>query len=406
MACLIRAFSALVIFTALVASDSVALAKSPPSAAIVMDMRNGKILMSRSADRRLHPASLTKMMTLYLAFEAIRDGRLSPSKRVRISRRAARQPASKLRLRAGQRVSIRSLIRATAIKSANDAAMALAEAIGGSKNRFARMMTERARQLGMRNTRFRNPHGLTERGHYSTARDMAILGRHLFFDFPKYYNIFRRKTDQAAGRRIWTTNKLLSVYEGADGIKTGYTRAAGYNLVASARRGKKRIVGVVFGAPNSHARTRRMRTLLDIGFSRAPRHARKVRPRDRRFVRRRGQRLARFAPVPPMKPARTIRSPFSSSAMAAAPTRPEPARPALRDERPGVTGAPVSTPPAAGTPAETAEPRVAAASSPFAPMLGRPPAKKLKPIYDEPERKRGMVPFPPRKPKPLRLASR
>ena len=282
-----------------------------PEASIVMDMRNGKVLRARSADRKLHPASLTMMMTLYVTFEAIRSGKIRLDQKVRVSRHAARQPASKLYLKAGQRVTIRSLIRATAIKSANDAAMVLAEAVGGSQKRFAQMMTRTARRLGMTNTRFLNPHGLTQRGHYSTARDMAELGRHLFFDFPEYYNIFKRKSDHAAGKRVWSTNRLLSTYQGADGIKTGYTRAAGYNLVASARRGNKRIIAVLFGGKSSGQRARKVAQLLDIGFSRAPSSARRVKPRAEEVVvaagrksnkARAGGGAVKNAPLPSIRP--------------------------------------------------------------------------------------------------------
>jgi D-alanyl-D-alanine carboxypeptidase len=277
-------------------------AQAAPKASIVMDLRNGKVLHARSADARRHPASLTKMMTLYLTFEAVRDGKLRLDQKVRVSRHAARQPASKLYLRAGQRVTVRSLIRATAIKSANDAAMVLAEAIGGSQKRFSQMMTRKAKALGMKNTRFRNPHGLTQSGHYSTARDMAILGRHLFFDYPKYYNIFQRKTDYAAGKRIWNTNRLLSTYSGADGIKTGYTRAAGYNLVATAHRGKKRILAVQMGANSSGDRARKVARLLDIGFARAPRSVKRVRPRIAAEPLRRGRIKITGAPLPKPRP--------------------------------------------------------------------------------------------------------
>ncbi|MEO1601132.1 MAG: D-alanyl-D-alanine carboxypeptidase family protein, partial [Pseudomonadota bacterium] len=222
-------------------------AEAAPYAAIVMDMRTGEVVHARSADRQQHPASLTKMMTLYLAFEAIKTGQIRLDQRIRVSRHAARQPASKLYLKSGQRVTIRSLIRATAIKSANDAAMALAEAIGGSQKNFARMMTNKARALGMASTRFRNPHGLTQKGHVSTARDMARLARHLYFDFPQYYNLFGRRMASAAGKRVYTTNRLLATYAGAEGMKTGYTRAAGYNLVATAKRGQRRVIAVVMG---------------------------------------------------------------------------------------------------------------------------------------------------------------
>lgn len=278
-------------------------AHAAPEAAIVVDMRNGKVLHSRSADQRLHPASLTKMMTLYLTFDAVRRGKLRLNQKLRVSRHAARMPASKLYLKAGQRVTVRSLIRATAIKSANDAAMVLAEAIGGSQRGFGKMMTRQAKRLGMKNTVFKNPHGLTQSGHYSTARDMAALGRHLFHDFPEYYNIFARKTDYAAGKRIWSTNRLLSSYAGADGIKTGYTRAAGYNLVASARRGKKRILAVVFGARSSGNRAVKVARLLDMGFKRAPNSVRTVKPRTEGPTRRAGGRiLVKRSPLPPRRP--------------------------------------------------------------------------------------------------------
>ncbi|MEM7060263.1 MAG: D-alanyl-D-alanine carboxypeptidase family protein [Pseudomonadota bacterium] len=300
----------LVAFALVCVSLGGGVAHAAPEASIVMDMRNGKVLRSRSADRKLHPASLTKMMTLYVTFEAIKNGRIRLDQRVRVSRHAARQPASKLYLKAGQRVTIRSLIRATAIKSANDAAMVLAEAVGGSQKRFAQMMNESAKRLGMKNSRFRNPHGLTQSGHYSTARDMAILGRHLFFDYPQYYNIFKRKSDHAAGRRIWNTNRLLSTYRGADGIKTGYTRAAGYNLVATANRGNKRVLAVLFGGRSSGDRARKVARLLDIGFSRSRNSVKRVRPQkvETRVAStgRKGKGAVRRSPVPRIRPGTDI----------------------------------------------------------------------------------------------------
>lgn len=296
-----------VAFLCAVALSGGGVAYAAPEASVVIDMRNGKVLYARSADRRLHPASLAKMMTLYLTFEAIRDGKLRLDQKVRVSRHAARQPATKLYLKAGQRVTIRSMIRASAIKSANDAAMVLAEAVGGSQRKFAQMMTRKAKQLGMTNSQFRNPHGLTARGQYTSARDMAKLARHLFHDFPKYYGLFKRKSDVAAGKRVWTTNRLLSTYRGADGIKTGYTRAAGYNLAASAHRGKKRIVAVLLGGTSLGQRARKVSKLLDIGFSRAKTNVRSVKPRQVRPETRhaRNGRLkapVKRSPVPPMKP--------------------------------------------------------------------------------------------------------
>lgn len=244
-------------------------------ASVVMDMESGEILRSRNADKKLYPASLTKMMTLYLVFEAIEDGRLSLDQNVPISRTAARQPPSKLGLRSGKSIVLRHAITACATKSANDAAVVLAEAVGGSVKNFAAMMNAKARELGMRNTRFKNPHGLTKKGQLSTARDMAVLSRRLFLDHPAHYHFFKRKSFRYGGRKFRATNKLLGKYKGADGIKTGYTRASGFNLAASAEQDGRRILGVVFGGKSSARRNRHMVKLLDEGFrkmrKRAPR---------------------------------------------------------------------------------------------------------------------------------------
>ncbi len=242
-----------------------------PYAAMVIDARSGKVLHSRNADTRLHPASLTKMMTLYVVFDAVRRGEISLDTQVRVSKNAAAEPPSKLYLKAGQRIQLRYLIRASAVKSANDAATAMAEAISGSEAAFANRMTRTARALGMKDTTFKNAHGLTQSGHLSTARDMTTLGRALFYHFPDYYNLFSRQSAQAAGKTVYNTNrKLLAAYRGADGIKTGYTRAAGFNLVASAQRGNERIIATMFGGSSSAARNKRVAELLDMGFSRAP----------------------------------------------------------------------------------------------------------------------------------------
>ena len=165
-------------------------AQAAPYAALVMDARTGEVVYAENADTRLHPASLTKMMTLYLAIEAVKEGRLKLDQTVKVSALAARQPPSRIGLRTGERVTIRNLMRAAAVKSANDAATALAEATAGSVDAWAKMATAKARILGMPNTTFKNPHGLTQAGHLSTARDMATLGRRLFFDHPEYYNLF------------------------------------------------------------------------------------------------------------------------------------------------------------------------------------------------------------------------
>lgn len=246
-------------------------ADSAPYAAMVIDARDGRVLHARNADTRLHPASLTKMMTLYIAFEAVKNGEISLDTPVRISRHAASEPPSKLGLRAGQTIKLRYLIRAAAVKSANDAATAIGEAIEGSEAAFARRMNRTAKAIGMTRTTFKNANGLTEAGHLSTARDMTTLGRQLFFDYPQYYNLFSRKTTNAGVREVANTNRrFLGSYRGADGIKTGYTSAAGFNLVASARRGQERIITTVFGGVSSAARNAKVAELMDMGFSRAP----------------------------------------------------------------------------------------------------------------------------------------
>ena len=238
---------------------------------MVMDARSGEVLHSRNADTRLHPASLTKMMTLYIAFEAIERGEIGVDQKILISKKAAAEPPSKLGLKSGQRIAMRYLIRAAAIKSANDAATAIGEAIEGSEAAFARRMNRTAKALGMTRTTFKNAHGLTESGHLSTARDMTILGRRLFYDFPEYYNLFSRRSTHAGIREVANTNRrLLAAYRGADGIKTGFTNAAGFNLVASAERGNERIIATVFGGRSTASRNARVAELLDMGFQRAP----------------------------------------------------------------------------------------------------------------------------------------
>jgi len=245
-------------------------ATAAPYAALVMDARTGKVLYARNADSRLHPASLTKMMTLYIVFEAVENGEIGLDTPVTISRNAANEPPSKLGLRSGQKIRLRYLIRAAAVKSANDAATALAEAIEGSVERFAARMNRTAKAMGMTRTTFRNANGLTEKGHLSTARDMSILGRHLVYDYPQYYNLFSRITADAGIRRVYHTNrKLLRSYRGADGIKTGYTSASGFNLVASARRGSERIIATVFGGRSTASRNAKVAELLDLGFRKA-----------------------------------------------------------------------------------------------------------------------------------------
>lgn len=244
--------------------------QAAPFAAIVMDGRTGEVLYEKNADTRLHPASLTKMMTLYITFQEIEAGRLTLDTKVTVTKYAASQPPSRLGLKPGQKIAVRYLIRAAAIKSANDAASALGDHMGGDAATFAKRMTRTARQLGMHNTTFKNANGLTAEGHLSTARDMNILGRHLFYDFPQYYHIFSRRTADAGVAQVNNTNtRFLDAYEGADGIKTGYTVAAGFNLTASAHRGNKHVIATVFGGTSTANRNAKMRELMDIGFERS-----------------------------------------------------------------------------------------------------------------------------------------
>jgi len=254
-------------------------ALAQPFASIIMDARTGEVLASSNANARLHPASLTKMMTLYIAFEAVENGEIDLDTRVQISRHAASQPPSRLGLRAGQRIAFRYLIRAAALRSANDAAAAIAEALEGSVANFSARMNRTAQAIGMTRTRFYNPHGLTHEGHLSTARDMATLGRQLYFDHPDYYNIFSRLSDDAGIATVRNTNRaFLNSYRGADGIKTGFTNAAGYNLAAMAERDGVRILVVVMGARSSAHRLQQVTQLMDRGFRMAPRRAATRRP--------------------------------------------------------------------------------------------------------------------------------
>ena len=237
----------------------------------VMDARTGKFLYGKNFKKKLHPASLTKMMTLYLAFNELKHNRMNLDDLVTISQNAASEPSSKLWLLAGQKVSIRTLIRGAAIRSANDAATAIGEHISGSEAKFADYMTLTARAMGMSKTTFKNAHGLTSPNHLSSPKDMAILARRLIFDFPQYYNLFGRQSVSALGKTLYNTNRrFLATYSGSDGIKTGFTSLAGYNLTASASRGNIRIIGVVFGAGSVALRNKRMAELLDIGFANAP----------------------------------------------------------------------------------------------------------------------------------------
>ena len=235
-------------------------------ASLVIDSKTGELLHAVNENTRNYPASLTKLMTLYLLFEAIEQKKLRFSSRLSVSRKAANQPASRLGLKPGQPIKVNDAIMAIIIKSANDVATVIAESIGGNERRFALLMTAKARKLGMSRTTFRNASGLPHRGQMSTAKDMAVLTRAIITHFPKYYHLFSRQAFTFQGRTYRTHNKVLKTFRGAEGMKTGYIRASGYNLVTTAKRNGKRIIGVVFGSNTSRARNHHMKQLLTRAF--------------------------------------------------------------------------------------------------------------------------------------------
>lgn len=238
-------------------------------AAMVVEARNGGVLLAANADEPRFPASLTKMMTVYMALEAIRAGRLHRSTPIIVSGTAAAMPPSRLGLAAGMTLTVEEAILALVTKSANDAAAALGEHMGGgSEARFAQMMTLRARSLGMTRTTFRNASGLPDFDQVSTARDMTLLGRRLIQDFPQEYGYFSTPSFVFRGRMHWNHNRLLQEYEGTDGIKTGYVNDSGFNLVASTERDGVRLVAAVFGGRTGRERDRHMMAILDQGFLR------------------------------------------------------------------------------------------------------------------------------------------
>jgi len=244
----------------------------------IMDATTAKVLWAVNPDELRHPASLTKMMTLYMVFEALRDRRIALDQPVPVSGHAAAMSPSKLDLVPGTQISVQQAILGLVTKSANDAAAALGELVGGDETRFAQMMTLRAHALGMTHTVFRNASGLPDPEQVTTARDLAVLARHLIQDFPGEYRYFSMPSFVFHGRTILNHDHLLDSYPGADGLKTGYTEASGFNLVTSAVRGGVRLIGVVMGAARPGERDLHMAALLDRGFEQldvpaAPRRA-------------------------------------------------------------------------------------------------------------------------------------
>jgi D-alanyl-D-alanine carboxypeptidase len=233
--------------------------------AILLDSR-GQVLHQVNADEPRFPASLTKMMTLYMLFEAMRDGRVQPDARITMSAEAAAHPPSKLGLPAGYSLALEDAILAVVTRSANDVAAAIAEHLGGTEERFGQMMTQRARSLGMTRSTFRNASGLPDPEQRTTARDMALLGSRLQADFPQQYAYFRTTAFRWNNRHIHNHNHMLSAYEGMDGIKTGYTRMSGFNLTSSVERNGHRIIAVVMGGTSAATRDAQMAHLIEGAF--------------------------------------------------------------------------------------------------------------------------------------------
>ncbi len=259
--------AALVLTTALLPNDARAAFK-PGYASIVIDAETGAVLSETNADVPHYPASLTKMMTLYLVFEALETGRLSFDQRLAVSEAAANQSPTRLGLVAGDTVAVRDVVLGLITRSANDAAVVAAEAVAGSEAAFAQRMTQKARALGMSGTVFRNASGLPDPQQITTARDLATLGRALYRDYPTEYGFFATQTFAYKGTVIANHNHLMKHFAGMDGIKTGYIRASGFNLAASAVRDNRRLIGIVMGGPSPYARDLKMAMLLNDGFAR------------------------------------------------------------------------------------------------------------------------------------------
>ena len=254
---------------AVMRSATVAPLPTEKYAAIVVDAHSGRVLYERNANLPRYPASLTKMMTLYMMFEAIDQGRMGFATPIAVSAYAARKPPSKLGLKAGQTIEARLAVMALCVRSANDVAAAVAEHLGGSEERFAAMMTAKARQLGMHSTTFRNASGLPDEGQRTTARDMAILSVALNKRFPHHYHFFKNRQFAYNGKVIRGHNDLLGRVPGVDGLKTGYIRASGFNLATSVGRGGRRIVAIVMGGKSAKGRDAHMEELIEAYMPRA-----------------------------------------------------------------------------------------------------------------------------------------
>ncbi|MGN6146651.1 MAG: D-alanyl-D-alanine carboxypeptidase family protein [Mesorhizobium sp.] len=255
--------------TAATPPERVLAVPAPPQkyAAIVVDAKTGKTLFEANSTQPRYPASLTKMMTLYLLFEALESGRITRDTQIPVSAHAASQPPTKLRFKPGETIDVDSAIRALVVKSANDVAVAVGEYLAGSEEAFAAAMTDKARRIGMRATVFRNASGLPDDGQHTTARDMAVLGMALRKHFPQYYSYFSATDFMFRGRLVRGHNDMLGRVRGVDGIKTGYIRASGFNIVTSYDADGRQIVVVVMGADSARQRNDHAEALLQRALS-------------------------------------------------------------------------------------------------------------------------------------------
>lgn len=301
----------------------------PKYAGIVIDAKTGKTLYSENANKARYPASLTKMMTMYLMFEALADKRMSKKTRIRMSKYAASKPPSKLGIKPGGSLSAEQAIYALATKSANDVATAVAEHLGGSEAGFARIMTTKARKLGMRRTTFTNASGLPSKKQVTTARDMATLGIALRQHFPQYYRYFSTTSFKYGKHRYGNHNRLLGKIKGVDGIKTGYTRASGFNLVSSVRRNRRSIVAVVLGGKSGKSRNAQMTSLIRRYLPKASRGKQKQLLASRKNISGSAFTTASVQSLPKNGPVPMFRSVDTTTVAKSAPANQAPTSPAL-----------------------------------------------------------------------------
>jgi D-alanyl-D-alanine carboxypeptidase len=302
---------------------------SPPYASIVVDVNSGRTLQATNPDAPRFPASVTKVMTLYMLFEQLERGKLSLDTPLTVSAFAARQAPSKIGFDPGETIEVEDAIKALVTKSANDVAVVVAEAVGGDQDTFAEMMTRKARAIGMKNTTFKNASGLPNHEQVTTARDLSILGRAIHDRFPKYWRYFQTRSFEYAGRNYRNHNKLLGRVEGVDGIKTGFTRASGFNLLTSAKTGNRHLIAVVLGGRSGRIRDAQMASLVDDHLPRAYAGARQ----GPAFAEGRTEEPVRTAAVPDSQPTRpdarpAVQAPVQRVAEAprAEPVRAEPVR--------------------------------------------------------------------------------